>query len=606
MGFRRITAQLKLRTPLHVGTGKATEAVDDLLRRDAQGRILIPGTALAGPLRAVATRLAPRLGSQPCRALEGGVPGSQACQCLTCQLFGDVNPQEGSDDGVASRLIIYDAPLAQNPETAICDGVGIDRVTGAAARMERLKFDLEVVPAETTFSLRIELDPDLTNEKALQLLAASLSEWEAGRGVVGGRGGRGLGAFALQAVCFHDQKLDTVDSLIDFLKDGPDWSGNGGDAGWLKAKSDAARAFVQPRSESHSLPVASSWVLAEFTLAADGPFLINDSVRAGQGGFDHAPLLAAYQRGSDPILPGSSLRGVLRSQAERIARTLATYAAWGDDKRTNDERKQKFYTICPACNPLTAKTSDAVASCNSFIKTLTSEERRTLEETGAEEKLCLACRLFGSTWNGSRLRVEDAYLLPGTGEQKVMDFLAIDRFTGGGLDGAKFDAVVLWKPHFRTRLFLENPEGWELGWLALTLRDLHEGLATVGFGAAKGFGRMSIHSPAITIGILHPTDFPSLPAPEQVSQNKETLEKALIAWRKLLAQTGRPSGLYQTIPYAESHRADWLALADGWVHAFHHQLKARPSAQEFPLQADSYFRTVEGQWLSDLYPVEVS
>jgi len=72
-------------------------------------------------------------------------------------------------------------------------------------------------------------------------------------------------------------------------------------------------------------------------------------------------------------------------------------------------------------------------------------------------------------------------------ELKALDFLAIDRFTGGGRDTAKFDAVVLWKPKFRVRLFLENPEPWELGWLALVLRDLHDGLTTVGFGAAKRF-----------------------------------------------------------------------------------------------------------------------
>ena len=60
MQFRAITATLKLRTPLHVGTGAGTETADDLLRRDARGRLLIPGTALAGALRSIATRLAPR------------------------------------------------------------------------------------------------------------------------------------------------------------------------------------------------------------------------------------------------------------------------------------------------------------------------------------------------------------------------------------------------------------------------------------------------------------------------------------------------------------------------------------------------------------------
>ena len=88
---------------------------------------------------------------------------------------------------------------------------------------------------------------------------------------------------------------------------------------------------------------------------------------------------------------------------------------------------------------------------------------------------------------GSRLVIEDAALQAGTDPVfKVQDFLAIDRFTGGGRDGAKFDAVGLWRPAFTARLRLENPQAWELGWLALVLRDLAEGWLSVGFGRRQG------------------------------------------------------------------------------------------------------------------------
>lgn len=611
MGFRAITAQLVLRTALHVGTGNSTEAADDLLRRDAQGRILIPGTSLAGSLRTIATRLAPRLGSAPCQSIQEGDFIGKICGCLACQLFGDVNPQRDHTKGCASRLIIFDAPLEKEPELVIRDGVGIDRVSGAAARKERLKFDLEVVPAGTAFSLRMELDPNLKGEQLLELLAAALAEWQAGRGAVGGRVGRGLGALELRDIRYHEPALDNFDKVVAFLKSGPDWTTSQGRIDWVDQWIGKARQRVQTPSAQTIDPIgakaiARSWVLTEFTLAAEGPFLINDPVRAGQGGFDHAMLRASYQRDGTPVLPGSSLRGVLRSQAERIARTLATYDAWRSAPR-NPERKVEFGKTCPACNPLTAKTTDAVASCNSFIKErLSMQERRTLDEKGAEDKLCLACRLFGSPWNGSRLRVEDAFLIPGTGQQKVLDFLAIDRFTGGGLDGAKFDAVVLWKPQFKVRLFLENPVGWELGWLALALRDLHEGLATVGFGAAKGFGRMSIQSPQITFGILDASDFPTLPPVDDSNVDRQTVEKALAAGQRLLNGERQFSGLYQTVDSTGSHRADWLALADGWVQAFHREWKDRPRSTEFPLAQDSYFAEVGGHWLSDLYPLEVA
>ncbi len=592
MSVRTISATLRTCTPLHVGSGRSSDVADDLLRRDARGRLLIPGPSLAGALRSIATRLAPRLGAQVCQALQPNPPRKQVCGCLVCQLFGDINPQE--TEGNASGLIVYDAFLQNEADTVIRDGVGIDRVTGAAARAERLKFDLEVLPAGATFSLRMELDPyfdkddNSDSEGVLQLLAASLAEWQAGRGVVGGRVARGLGAFSLEEVSFLDEPLETVEAVTAFLKSGPAWNVRNRDQGWVAAQTQQARATIIPwPEEKQAIPVARAWVLAEFILAADGPMLINDPTRAAQGGFDHAPLLATYDKNARPVLSGSSLRGVMRSQAERIARTLATLEAGGDGAY--------FKSHCPACNPLTTKTTDPVASCNSFIKKLSLSERRKLDRKGAEDKLCMACRLFGSPWNGSRLRVEDAYLKPGTEPKlKVMDFLAIDRFTGGGRDGAKFDAVALWKPEFKVRLFLENPQPWELGWLALTLRDLHEGLTTVGFGGTKGFGQMRLHEPQLTLGYLHDDDLTSLAGSDNARTTLATLRPTEPTF----------SGLYTMLRYAQKQQAEWLALAKDWVNAFHEEMQEHPRYTDFALQQDSYF-TRKGRYeLAALYPVE--
>jgi CRISPR/Cas system CSM-associated protein Csm3 (group 7 of RAMP superfamily) len=594
MTFRAMTATLRLRTALHVGTGQDSETTDDLLRRDARGRLLIPGTAIAGALRSLATRLAPRFDSeQPCQALTGPT-ANKACQCLVCRLFGDVNPGEENEEASAARVLVYDAVLADVPGLQIRDGVGIDRVTGAAARRERIKFDYEVLPAGTTFKLRLEIDPRLPDEeKTLPLLASVLAEWEQGRGVVGGRVGRGLGAFDLTDVQWIERDLNQPNVLIDFLRNGPPWDTTDGDRNWLHKRVEDARQRVTTNHRDLSA-VARSWALAEFTLAATGPFLTHDLMQAGRSGFDHAPLLATYDRGAKPVLPGSSLRGVLRSQAERIARTLATLKAW-DDGHNSQTRKEKFLTICPACNPLTTRTDDPVASCNSFIKTLPRAKRTTLEQEGADDKLCLACRLFGSPWNGSRLRVEDASFVGEKVELKALDFLAIDRFTGGGHDTAKFDAVVLWKPKFRVRLFLENPEPWELGWLALVLRDLHDGLTTVGFGAAKGFGRCVIESPRLTFGILHDDDFP-LP-------DSNTHNQAVVAGRRLLQSKNGFSGIYHTLVYEQATN-ELKTLAEGWVRAFNNLVDEH--RHHFTLQRDSYFEQVNGSWLSDLYPARVS
>jgi len=74
------------------------------------------------------------------------------------------------------------------------------------------------------------------------------------------------------------------------------------------------------------------------------------------------------------------------------------------------------------------------------------------------------------------------------------EFIAIDRFTGGGADGLKFDAGYVYQPvlHGVVTLHLGSPSApspeWFVGLIALVLRDLVEGDLTFGYGAAKGYG----------------------------------------------------------------------------------------------------------------------
>ena len=44
--YQALTGELVARTALHIGSGQESGATDALCRRDAQGRYLIPGTAL--------------------------------------------------------------------------------------------------------------------------------------------------------------------------------------------------------------------------------------------------------------------------------------------------------------------------------------------------------------------------------------------------------------------------------------------------------------------------------------------------------------------------------------------------------------------------------
>lgn len=635
--MNEIMVEIKIRTQtaLHLGSGKGNEATDALLRRNAQGRLLLPGSAIAGALRTIATRLAPRLHAEQglCQAIREG-RFTDPCECWVCNLFGDVNPQEADDNrskskrgGVASRLWVYDAEYdaQQASATSIRDGVGIDRASRTAARQGAVKFDLEVLPAGATFILQMTLSPAKeveTQKRNEGLLTLTLAEWEDGRGALGGRMARGLGAFKVESITWRERNLQVDKALMDFLKReaGDFFAGFSLSSAQTERRKQAKKRYpIQAWQGQDRLTnftdyaVARSWATAELTLHFPGPMLINDVAMARRSGFDHAPL-AAVANGQQWLLPGSSLRGIIRSQAERIARTIATQHAWQKHK---DERCAYFLQHNPAGDPNMTSSKKAVAGKTAKL----ANSDALLTAAGVDgtvrvkpSHLDLADRLFGSVRLGSRLLIEDGNLVYVNDKKpklKAMDFLAIDRFTGGGRDSAKFDAIALWQPTFKCRLRLDNPQAWELGWLLLTLRDLHQGLTTVGFGAAKGFGAVTLQQATIVLGWLHESDFPAtdktaLPTQAQVQPTDHDL------WR--------------TCSYTWSSDAQtsaWLPLAQAWVKEFNDTVTQfdRIDSREFqkfnesgrpedlpngtPYQVgDSYF-TADGK-LMELYPVVLS
>src|SRR5690606_9672843 len=72
------------------------------------------------------------------------------------------------------------------------------------------------------------------------------------------------------------------------------------------------------------------WLDIQFQLKATGFFLTNDTTQAIADNVDHY---------SNEFIPGSSLRGAIRSHAECVARTMAN---WGARNET------EFLSNCPA------------------------------------------------------------------------------------------------------------------------------------------------------------------------------------------------------------------------------------------------------------------
>lgn len=212
-----------------------------------------------------------------------------------------------------------------------------------------------------------------------------------------------------------------------------------------------------------------------------GPILIKAGAQTLAG--PDMAFVRVWRNGAQQVyLPGSSLKGVLRSHAERIARAVS-------------DRGQVL-----ACDPFAKKGSDRFCGeCFEERRRDGIPERFRLLDAAREPDIvnqtvyadsCVICRLFGSTWFAGRLAIGDAYAIGNPPGTQTRDSVGIDRFTGGAASGAKFDLEVVASGAFETRIHIRNFELWQLGLLAFVLEDLKDGLIRIGAGKSRGMGEV--------------------------------------------------------------------------------------------------------------------
>lgn len=172
-----------------------------------------------------------------------------------------------------------------------------------------------------------------------------------------------------------------------------------------------------------------------------------------------------------PYIPGSSIKGVVRFQTERLLRTV--------------NRRPDLW----ACDPFSSPC-------------LQDQERERLwqEANGNDEffadsvfeRSCTACRLFGSLSFAGRVACKDAYLLNGDSlayVTQVRDGVGIDRDLGAARSGIKYDfETAVPGSHFGIEMVAENLDDWELGLLLTVLNWWGEGGFAIGGKSTRGPG----------------------------------------------------------------------------------------------------------------------
>ncbi|AFY55875.1 putative RAMP superfamily protein probably involved in DNA repair [Rivularia sp. PCC 7116] len=179
-----------------------------------------------------------------------------------------------------------------------------------------------------------------------------------------------------------------------------------------------------------------------------------------------------HSGGSSIYLPGSSLKGAIRSHAERIVRTV------GSDKRPTDSDSNQLW----ANDPL-----------NDKYEYLKDQNNKDLPATEIYKKSSFTDQIFGNTSIASRIRIEDAYPQDKT-KLKIEQRhgVAIDRVFGSVAVGP-FDYEVCTSGEFHTKIHLKNFSLAQLGLVGLVLRDLNEGWFAIGFAKSRGLGNVKIN-----------------------------------------------------------------------------------------------------------------
>jgi CRISPR-associated RAMP protein (TIGR02581 family) len=208
-----------------------------------------------------------------------------------------------------------------------------------------------------------------------------------------------------------------------------------------------------------------------FTIVPAGPILIKSGV---EGHADPTIPDMNFVRTVHPdtgertvYLPGSSLKGVFRSYAEKIARTV------GSDVK------------------------DVVADPNAY-KDLNDPN---IPDSERYEKSDCIARLFGSQVLASRIRFKDAFP---TGEVTIEQRtnVSIDRKLGS-VKAGPFDMEVVTSGEFGAGISVRNFELWQIGLLGLILRDLSNGRIKIGYAKTRGLGDVRIALQDVEIDILY-------------------------------------------------------------------------------------------------------
>lgn len=193
-----------------------------------------------------------------------------------------------------------------------------------------------------------------------------------------------------------------------------------------------------------------------------------------------------------PLIPGSSLKGAMRSFLELYLSSEA-----GRDAILKDVHFRK--EICNEQNPCADPKKDEKLKELLKERGVDSQEKLSQylfgTERGENGKLCMICRLFGSHYSAAKFSVRDARVNEETfqGEFEIRSGVAIDRNLGISVENKNFTIEVVPEgTTFSFKAVLENGDETEWEVVKQLLKAMEIGLIPIGGMKSRGLGEVKL------------------------------------------------------------------------------------------------------------------
>ncbi|MCA6612688.1 MAG: hypothetical protein IM516_11410 [Pseudanabaena sp. M158S2SP1A06QC] len=351
-------------------------------------------------------------------------------------LFGG---ERGDDQGDQSPLIVNDSISNEKIDLELRDGVKIDKKKGVA--VDGAKYDFELLSAGTEFPLFFELliEEGKDENQLKQELAITLSGFENGEIAIGMKKRRGFGRCHVENWQVWEFDLKDNRQRLEWLNF-EHWNRNLSESRTKISPISIVLGAIPNDNKRDRFTITAKFSLVGSMLIRSAEYSEHkrpDAVHLKS----HRPNKQKPQEYNPlPIISGTSLAGVLRHRAVRIINTLEKDLQIVDDIFGTD-----------------------------------------ISDNGNKEA------------KASRLIVHESEIKESS--ELVQSRIAIDRFTGGAMHGALFDAQPVFSGEVELKLELRNPKEHEIGLLLLLLKDLWTGDLPIGGESSIGRGRLQgIHA----------------------------------------------------------------------------------------------------------------